>query len=204
MPRYIDAVNFGSRLRAVAEKSIQKDYNQFLMEETKSETAGLLRTIEILNSQPTVDVQEVKHGRWILDKKGTELVCSVCGGFAPLNYYNYHRVRSEYCPDCGAIMGLKENKEPMPQYIKLDSVINDIKKECLSCRYKDTDNCQDCTIDRRIHSIEHLCSSEPFYWETWAGDLLKCPACKHEYTDAVECTNFCGNCGVPLKFKKEE
>lgn len=52
------------------------------------------------------DVQEVKHGRWIHDKKGTELVCSVCGGFAPLNYYNYHRVRSEFCPDCGSKIDL--------------------------------------------------------------------------------------------------
>ena len=101
-------------------------------------------------------------------------------------------------------MDLRENKEPIPQYIKLDSIINDIKKECLSCRYKDADNCQDCTIDRRIHSIEQLCNSEPLYWETWAGNLLKCPACEHKYTDAVECTNFCGNCGTPLQFKKEE
>lgn len=51
--------------------------------------------------------------------------------------------------------------------------------------------------------IEQMCSSEPFYWETWAGNLLKCPACKYEYTDAVECTNFCGNCGTPLRFKKD-
>lgn len=54
-----------------------------------------------------------------------------------------------------------------------------------------------------IACIEQLCDPEPLYWETWAGDLLKCPACKHEYTDAVECTNFCGNCGAPLQFKKD-
>ena len=80
MPRYIDAVNFGSRLRAVAERSLQKDYNQFIMEETKSETAGLLRSIEILNSQHTADVQEVRHGRWI-DKSGDYargFKCSAC------------------------------------------------------------------------------------------------------------------------------
>ena len=94
--------------------------------------------------------------------------------------------------------------EPIPQYINLDSVINDIKQECSSCRYKDADNCQDCTIDRRIHSIEQLCNPKPLYWEIWAYNLLKCPVCEYEYTGKVECTNFCGNCGVPLQFKKEE
>lgn len=68
-----------------------------------------------INNAPTVetettDVQEVKHGRWILDKEGTELVCSVCGGFAPLNYFKYHRVRSKYCPDCGARIDCKKEE----------------------------------------------------------------------------------------------
>ena len=117
MPRYIDAVNFGSRLRAVAERSLQKDYNQFIMEETKSETAGLLRSIEILNSQHTADVQEVRHGRWI-DKSG-DFVCSVCGwafsGELPYMARKRDAKTEEimrYCMHCGAKMnGGEEDAE---------------------------------------------------------------------------------------------
>lgn len=38
----------------------------------------------------------------------------------------------------------------------------------------------------------------PLHWETWAGSLLRCPVCSHEYCDMVECTNYCGNCGARL------
>ena len=65
---------------------------------------------EKVKALPSVDVQEVKHGRWILDKEGTELVCSVCGGFAPLNYFKYHRVRAEYCPNCGTKIDCKKEE----------------------------------------------------------------------------------------------
>lgn len=40
-------------------------------------------------------------------------------------------------------------------------------------------------------------------WETWAGGLPKCPSCGYEYTDKLECTNFCGNCGARLEFGYE-
>lgn len=29
--------------------------------------------------------------------------------------------------------------------------------------------------------------------------LVKCTACGYEYTDVVECTNYCGNCGAKMK-----
>ncbi len=53
--------------------------------------------------QYTADVQEVKHGRWIL---GGEIgwpkwTCSVCGGDGRGDY--------KLCPWCGAKMDLEEN-----------------------------------------------------------------------------------------------
>ena len=36
------------------------------------------------------------------------------------------------------------------------------------------------------------------YWDTWAGGLAKCSVCGHEYIDAIECTDYCGNCGAKM------
>ena len=36
-------------------------------------------------------------------------------------------------------------------------------------------------------------------WKYWAGELPKCPKCGYEYTDYLECSNYCGNCGAKMK-----
>ena len=101
MPRYIDADSFSERFDMMC------DAGGVLAPVTKA-VREMVK--ELIKAEPTTDVQEVKHGRWILDKEGTELVCSVCGGFAPLNYFKYHRVRSEYCPNCGARIDCKKEE----------------------------------------------------------------------------------------------
>lgn len=35
-------------------------------------------------------------------------------------------------------------------------------------------------------------------WEKWAGSLLSCSACGHEYLDYLECSNYCPNCGAKM------
>lgn len=35
-------------------------------------------------------------------------------------------------------------------------------------------------------------------WEYWAGHLAKCSVCGYEYTDLLECDNYCGNCGAKM------
>ena len=35
-------------------------------------------------------------------------------------------------------------------------------------------------------------------WEYWAGGLTRCPVCGYEYTDYLECKNYCGNCGAKM------
>lgn len=64
--------------------------------------------LELINQQPTADVQEVKHGKWIKiknkffsssDGRGGNIVkCSVCGEPSACNF------STPYCSICGAKM----------------------------------------------------------------------------------------------------
>lgn len=81
-----------------------------------------------LESQPTADVQEVRHGKWIEDKETGCLMCSKCGHFTDeiIGDFTYadekiaeilsitkgaliHRSMNPfYCSKCGAKMDGKE------------------------------------------------------------------------------------------------
>jgi hypothetical protein len=39
-------------------------------------------------------------------------------------------------------------------------------------------------------------------WEEWCG-LPRCPVCGYEYTDYLECKNYCGNCGADMRGEEE-
>ncbi len=41
-------------------------------------------------------------------------------------------------------------------------------------------------------------------WVPWAGNLMKCTYCGHEYVDYVECKNFCGNCGAKMSVEVDK
>ena len=58
-----------------------------------------------LVKQPKVDAVEVVHGRWVDNGIPDSMLsgCSVCG--FPCGAYSFN-----YCPNCGATMDLKENK----------------------------------------------------------------------------------------------
>ena len=64
--------------------------------------------IDLLDSIPTADVVEVRHGRWIcINKRYGEYECSVCHGMDSncSDYYGIHAVtEQEFCPSCGAKM----------------------------------------------------------------------------------------------------
>ena len=55
---------------------------------------------------PTVDAVEVVHGRWEYhDPVSPNCFCSVCHYDAPWDDFgDYHAVRTNYCPNCGADM----------------------------------------------------------------------------------------------------
>ena len=66
------------------------------------------KIIRCISRTPTADVQEVKHGRWLMDSSGAEY-CSECLRY-PFDDGEYHISGwvSEYCPHCGAKMDGKE------------------------------------------------------------------------------------------------
>lgn len=94
MPRYIDADAALKRFEEIHgnESNLLNCYNADWI-------------VSFIETQPTADVQEVKHGRWIeqvkIRKDGeVRLVhwqCSLCGCFLGTNIANY-------CPNCGARM----------------------------------------------------------------------------------------------------
>lgn len=58
----------------------------------------------IINNAPTVDVVEVRHGKWIVTAGGKECDCPVCGEWFD-NTCNYDiRKTWKWCPVCGTKM----------------------------------------------------------------------------------------------------
>lgn len=91
MARYIDAEELINNLNKFAFESFNALINSLILK------------------QPTADVQEVKHGKWIderLDKfRKWKSTCSVCGWYGVSNYDSYVDIYDfEYCPYCGAKM----------------------------------------------------------------------------------------------------
>ena len=63
------------------------------------------RLRRLLESQPTVDAEPVRHGHWIRNDNGT-YSCSECQSWIPNEQHYYAR----YCLHCGAKMDGEENE----------------------------------------------------------------------------------------------
>ena len=70
------------------------------------DTSKITELIDFLSSCPTVRLENMSHGHWILKYKHvgdtmipSHLVCSVCGQVVSDRQANY-----KFCPGCGAIM----------------------------------------------------------------------------------------------------
>ena len=65
-----------------------------------------------LHEVPAADVAPVVHGEWYLldDCANAGLYCSVCSRRVHREEFAYKKLRSKYCPHCGAKMdGGKDN-----------------------------------------------------------------------------------------------
>ena len=82
MARYIDV------------DKLKKDLKE-LPEQERIEYMGIY---DVINSQPTTDVQEVKYGKWNTDESGV-VICSECG-----EEHEWQDFRPSYCDMCGAKM----------------------------------------------------------------------------------------------------
>lgn len=70
--------------------------------------------LEIVKALPAADVAPVVHGRWHLldDCANAGLYCSACGRRVHREEFAYKKLRSKYCPHCGARMdGWMEDAE---------------------------------------------------------------------------------------------
>lgn len=66
---------------------------------------GLNIAYSIIKTQPTADVQEVRHAEWVLqENKHPEAVCSNCGREVVYQIVNNRWEFENYCPHCGAKM----------------------------------------------------------------------------------------------------
>ena len=61
---------------------------------------------QLIKSAPTADVVEVKHGEWYLLKNCANegVYCSVCSKKVYKTDYANQKIKSPYCPNCGAKM----------------------------------------------------------------------------------------------------
>ena len=79
-----------------------------------AEMRGANKVIDRIKSAPTADVVEVKHGEWfLLDECANEGVyCSVCRKKVYRTEYANQKIKSKFCPNCGAKMdGKPQEKE---------------------------------------------------------------------------------------------
>lgn len=74
-----------------------------LQEEYKKRHDG--KRLLLIDAAPTVDAVPVVHGEWVDDGDPLTLVCGVCG-YRVMRYNN-----TRHCPDCGARMDGKEQRE---------------------------------------------------------------------------------------------
>ena len=61
---------------------------------------------DVLEKIPAADVSKVVHGEWHLldDCANAGLYCSVCSRRVHREEFAYKKLRSKYCPHCGAKM----------------------------------------------------------------------------------------------------
>lgn len=99
MTKYIDADNLINELSAACMPIYEKGITGILGDNSS--------IADIINEQPTADVQEVKHGEWFkpnndpVDSK--QWICSECKGLTETAYYCGHCYYN-YCPNCGTRM----------------------------------------------------------------------------------------------------
>ena len=64
------------------------------------------RQLRAIRELPAADVAEVVHGQWYMldDCANAGLYCSACGRRVHHEEFAYKKLKSKYCPKCGAKM----------------------------------------------------------------------------------------------------
>lgn len=73
------------------------------VEKSKAKLETTKGFISLVKSQPTADVQEVRHGEWLPTNHPEQKRCSVCDVISFIALYPCIN-KADYCPNCGAKM----------------------------------------------------------------------------------------------------
>ena len=76
-------------------------------EDATTLTAAVITALQcFVQSQPNADVAEVVHGQWYMldDCENAGLYCSACSRRVHREEFAYKKLKSKYCPHCGARM----------------------------------------------------------------------------------------------------
>ena len=99
----------------IERKALLKDISESVVftvrgDKPSLEIRGANKVIDRIKSAPTADVVEVKHGEWHLlyNCANEGVYCSVCNKKVYKTYYANQKIKSPYCPNCGAKMDSKE------------------------------------------------------------------------------------------------
>ena len=97
-------------LVAELQQEVEFETTMYTEEQNKFFNMGLKCAIRDVKSQPAADVVEVRHGYWhLLDNCSNEGVyCSNCRKKVYKTNYANQKIKSNYCPNCGAKMDGKD------------------------------------------------------------------------------------------------
>lgn len=62
-------------------------------------------SVDILKDEPTIEAEQVRHGRWVEYPRGSGIYCSECH-----KRRRYKDIYDDYCPKCGAKVDGKEEE----------------------------------------------------------------------------------------------
>ena len=82
------------------------------VEKFKAKFEEMKGVISLVKSQPTADVQEVRHGKWIYEDSDigwADYKCSTCGECYVLEAGTPQENKYNFCPHCGVKMDEEQN-----------------------------------------------------------------------------------------------
>ena len=94
-----------TKVRLIDADALKNDLCDFCTAQNEEmEGCDHCMTLDIIDQQPTVDAEPVRHGRWIPVTNGRGgYECDQCRNYAP-SYQTGKEHLSDYCPHCGARM----------------------------------------------------------------------------------------------------
>lgn len=95
----------------VDKEKLQKDFIEHFCNGTNYVFIFIDDILKFIDDEPTADVAEVKHGKWIKYPRPHYFKCSVCKYTVPYRKAYLHddgKREYNFCPNCGAKMNLED------------------------------------------------------------------------------------------------